>query len=161
METMTRTLYKTVYLPKRTFAYIRHVGPYQGDEALFARLFDQVVEFLMARDLLLPEAECISMYHDNPETVPEKDQRISVGFTVPDGSKGNDEIQIMEIPAGKYFLASFDIKAEEYAWAWDEFMSELERQKLRMGSIAYESYKNDPKTHPEKKHIVDLCVSVF
>ena len=161
METIVASKFKTVKLPKRTFAYIRNVGPYQGNQELFAHLFGQVVQYLMPRNLLIPGEECISMYHDNPDRVPESEQRISVGFTVPEGTKGEGAIQVMEIPAGKFFVGSFEIRAEEYGQAWDEFMSELMEEGLIMGNIAYESYKNDPKTHPENKHIVEICVSVF
>ena len=161
METKTRATFKTVELPKRTFAHVRNVGPYQGDAQLFARLFNEVTTWLMPKNLLLPTSECISMYHDDPETVPVEQQRISVGFTVPQGTEGEGNIQIMEVPASKYFIGSFEILPHEYGQAWGEVMEEIGKNKLSIGGPMYESYKNDPKTHPEGKHLVDICVSVL
>ena len=161
METKTLATFKTVDLPKRTLAYVRNVGPYQGDTKLFEKLFNEVSSWLMSKDLLIPHAECISIYHDDLETVPVEKQRISVGFTVPEGTIGEGNIKIMEIPAGKFFTGTFEIFPNEYGMAWEELMTELYKSNLKLGEFMYESYKNDPNEHPEGKHITDICVSVL
>lgn len=161
METKTMASFRTIDLPKRFFAYIRHVGPYQGNTQLFERLFRTVTAWLMSKNLLLPEAECLSMYHDDPETIPEKNQRISVGFTVPEGTVGEGDIHIMAIPAGKYLVGSFEIEPDEYGWAWSQVQKEIERNEYIPGQIMYESYKNDPREHPKGKHLVDIVHAVY
>ena len=161
MDTKIAATFKIVELPERTFAFIRNVGPYQGNTELFGRLFNEVVGWMTPKNLMLPTSECLSMYHDDPETVPAAEQRISVGFTVPEGTKGEGNIQIMKIPAGKFFIGSFEIFANEYGQAWEEVMKYVAENKLNVGGPMYESYKNDPKTHPEGKHVVDICVAVL
>lgn len=161
MLTKTKASFKTEHLPKRSFAYIRNVGPYMGDSKLFQRLFNEVIAWLEGKNLLLPTAECISMYHDDPQTVPQAQQRISVGFTVPEGTEGEGNIEVMEIPEGKFFIGSFEILPDEYGEAWGELMQKMTEKKLIVGGPMYESYKNDPKNHPEGKHLVDICTAVL
>ena len=132
-----------------------------GDSKLFERLFNKVVAWLTAKRLFQTTAECISIYHDDPESVPIEEQRISVGFTVVEGAEGDGDIQIMDIPAGKYFIGSFEILPSEYGQAWLEVMSELNKNRLTISGVMYESYKNDPNIHPEGRHIVDICTAVI
>jgi AraC family transcriptional regulator len=155
---------KIVEFPKRKLAYVRHVGPFMGNEELFENLFKEVMEWAGPEGhMTIPDMEAISIYHDDPETVPQGKQRISVGFTVPisiEHATGN--IQIMEIPAGKYALGHFSIKPNEYGEAWEEMMHFIAEENLSMADgPMYESYKNDPRTHPEGLHLVDICVALM
>ena len=161
METKLAVKFKTVELPNRTLAYIRNVGPYMGDSKLFERLFNEVIGWLTPKQLLLPASECMSMYHDDPESVPVDQQRISVGFTVPEGTQEEGNIKIMEIPAGKFIVGEFEILPNEYGQAWGEVMKQLNENNLTVAGVMYESYKNEPKQHPEGRHVVDICVAVL
>ena len=59
-------------IPEMHVAYVRHIGPYKGDPALFERLFTKLFMWAGARDLLhIPEAKVMSVYHDNPEVTDE------------------------------------------------------------------------------------------
>lgn len=150
-------------IAQRTFAFVRNVGPYQGDAALFERLFGIVGTWAGAKGLLTsPKTESLSLYHDDPFNVPAAEQRISVGFTVPEETSPEGEIQIMEIPEGRYVVGSFEILPNEYGDAWTEVMSFVEDEGLlpQVNEFMYESYKNDPHTHPEGKHLVDICVGL-
>ena len=160
MITKIASTFKIVELPKRTFAYVRNVGPYKGDTELFGRLFNKVINWMKPKGLLLPTSECISIYHDDPDTVPVNEQRISVGFTVPENTVGEGDIKIMEIPKGKFIVGSFEILPQEYGDAWKELYSYIVENNLTPDKIMYESYKNDPHEHPEGKHLVDICVGL-
>ena len=53
-------------------AYVRHIGPYKGDEKLFENLFGKLMKWAGPRGLLrFPETKCLSVYHDNPEVTDE------------------------------------------------------------------------------------------
>ncbi len=160
--TTTTSSFKIVELPKRQLAYVRHVGPYQGDSELFGRLFNQVMGWAGPKGLLQnSNMEVLSMYHDDPESVPPEQQRISVGITVPEGTEVDGDIHLMELPAAKYAVGSFELLPDGYKDAWNEMMQYLQREQLQPSGVAlYESYKNDPKTHPEGKHLVDICISL-
>lgn len=160
MKTMTAT-FKSVKYPERTFAYVRHMGPYMGDTALFASLFEQVTTWMKKKDLFMPDTEAISIYHDDPKHVPVDQQRISVGFTVPIEAEGAGDVRLMKIPTGKFAVGSFVIDANEYADAWEAMMEYMKENNLMfLNGLMYESYKNDPSKHPQGKHLVDICVAI-
>ena len=160
MITQITSTFKTVEFPKKTLAFVRNIGPYKGDTKLFERLFNRVIGWMQPKGLLQPNAECITIYHDDPEKVSEEKHRISVGFTVPEGTVGEKDIRIMEIPAGRYAVGSFEILPDEYGMAWEELYKYLGENNLIPGRMMYESYMNDPREHPEGKHMVDICVAI-
>ncbi|MGW9685752.1 AraC family transcriptional regulator [Flagellimonas sp. 2504JD1-5] len=147
--------------PERTLAYITHIGPYKGDTELFGRLFTKALEWIKSQGLAAnPEMETITVYHDS-EMVPVDQQRISVGYTIPEAYEPTDDIKMMTLPKGKYLVGSFEILPTEYESAWLEMYDYLKEEHLNMAEGAmYESYKNDPTQHPEGKHIVDICLAL-
>ena len=150
--------FKIASLPARQFAYARNVGPYMGNAALFGRLFQQVSAFLQPKGLLGPAAEAMTIYHDNPAEVPPAEHRISVGFTIPEAIPADGGIQVMEIPAGDYLIASFEIHMHQYPAAWGAFRQYIVDQGVELsGEFLYEVYRNDPGTHPAGKQLVDIC----
>ena len=68
----------------------------------------------------------------------------------------------MAIPGGKFAVASFEIAGDEFEDAWNMLMggwmpaSGYQPDDRR----CYEIMHNNPKEHPEGKHIVDICVPV-
>lgn len=153
---------KMIKFPKRTLACIQNIGPYKGDSKLFGKLFNKVLDWAGPKGLLTdPGIEAISVYHDDPDRVPEAKQRISVGFTVPADTKVDGDIKLLEIPASEYVIGSFEILPNEYENAWKEVYDFIQKEQLKPDKgVMYESYKNDPHTHPEGKHLVDICVAV-
>ena len=154
------TIVKKTKLPKRSFAHVNNIGPYQGDTALFERLFNKVMDWASSKNLLTEMTESISIYHDDPEAVPAENQRISVGFTVPEGTVSEGEILLTELPESEFVVGSFEINADEYGEAWEQMMNYINEQGLIPTGLMYESYKNDPREHPEGKHIVDICIAI-
>lgn len=150
-------------LPAKHLAYVRHVGPYAGNEALFNALTGKVMAWANPRGLFKPEeTEFISMYHDDPGITDQDKLRISVGITVPAGTNGNGEINLLEIPAGSYVCAVFEIDVTEYAAAWDAVCGQWLPQSGWQPSDApcYEVNLNDPKQHPQGKHQVEIRMGV-
>ncbi len=150
-------------MPERAVAYLRHVGPYAGDHALFERLFSEFFHWAMPRGLFQPpQTETVTIYHDNPEITDEDKLRISVGITVAHGTPTSGEIGSLELPAGKYVCARFEIDPAEYGAAWQTVFGQWLPQsgwQLADGPC-YECYLNDPKTHPLGKHVVEIRVPV-
>ncbi len=145
------------------FAYLRHIGPYAGNEQLFGGLFGKVFNWAGPRGLIrFPETKSICIYHDNPDLTEEDKLRISVGITVPPDTPVDGEIGKMLIPGGKYAVAHFEIDPIDYGRAWDMvygvWMPESGYQPD--DRPCFEMYMNDPKQHPEHKHIVDIYAPV-
>ncbi len=152
--------FSKVKLPLRKLAYVRHVGPYKGDSELFERLFNQVSRWINSKGLMRPNSEAITVYHDDPALTPESEERISVGFTVPLDTQPDGEIQVMELPQVEYAVGSFEILPEEYPDAWNKIFDFMRENNLKFTHPMYESCKNDPRAHPEGKHIIDICVAL-
>ncbi|WP_420322011.1 AraC family transcriptional regulator [Flagellimonas sp.] len=161
METTTVQKVEIQEFPERTLAHITLIGPYKGDTELFGRLFTKALDWIQSQGLATnPEMETITVYHDS-EMVPVDQQRISVGYTVPESHTPTDEIKMMTLPKGRYLVGSFEILPAEYETAWLEMFDFIKEERLNIAEgPMYESYKNDPTQHPEGKHIVDICLAL-
>lgn len=150
-------------LPAMTVAYVRHIGPYQGDSALFGHLFNKLMTWAGPRELLrFPETQALAVYYDDPEITSDEKLRVDVCITVPDETPVEGEIGKMVVPGGKYAVAHFELTDQEYGAAWNLIYGEWLPQSGYQPDDrpAYELYLNNAEEHPEHKHIVDICVPV-
>jgi AraC family transcriptional regulator len=150
-------------MPEMNVAYVRHIGPYKGDTELFGRLFNTLFKWAGARDLLrFPETRVLAVYHDNPDVTDESRLRTSVCITVPEDTQVEGEVGMMKIPGGKYAVGHFEIDETEFEAAWNAlyggWLPDSGYQPDDRPS--FEMCLNDPKEHPQHKHIVDICVPV-
>lgn len=150
-------------MPELHVAYVRHTGPYKGDAKLFAGLFGKLMEWAGPRGLLrFPETMVLSVYHDDPEITEEDKLRTSACITVPEDTRVEREIGKMTVPGGKYAVGRFELDPDEYEEAWNMLYGDwLPESGYQLDDRpCFEIYQNDPKEHPENKHIVDICVPV-
>ena len=150
-------------MPELNVAYIRHIGPYKGDQELFSRLFNKLMSWAGPRGLLrFPETKVMALYHDNPDITDESQLRTDACITVPEDTQVDGEIGKANIPAGKYAVAHFEITPDQYQDAWNAVYGGWlpESGYQPEDGPCYELYLNDPKEHPEGKHIVDICIPV-
>ena len=163
MSTVQAKSIEVKNLPAKTLGYVRHVGPYAGDEKLFNRLSNTVMSWAGPRGLYKPgETEFVSIYHDDPAITDPDKLRISVGLTVPASTTSSGEISLMEIPSSPYVCALFEIDVSEYAAAWNVVCGEwLPQSGWQPGDApCYEVNLNDPKQHPQGKHIVEIRMAL-
>jgi AraC family transcriptional regulator len=150
-------------MPELTVAYVRHIGPYKGDTELFGNLFGKLMKWAGPRGLLrFPETRVLAVYHDHPDITEEAKLRTSACITVPEDTQVEGEIGKMTIPGGKYALARFEIGSDEFEEAWNAvYAGWLPESGYQPDDRpCYEVYYNDHREHPEKKHVLDICVSV-
>lgn len=150
-------------MPAMHVAYVRHIGPYQGDVELFGRLFNKLCSWAGPRNLLrFPETKMLCIYYDNPDVTDKARLRTDVCITVPPDISVDGEIGKMTVPAGKYAIAHFEINPDQYQDAWDTVYGGWlpESGYQPEDGPCYELYLGDPKTHPEGKHIVAICMPV-
>lgn len=108
-------------LPEMTVAYVRHVGPYQGDAKLFEGLWGSLMSWAGPRKLVnFPETQALIVYHDDPEITEKQKLRLSVCLSVPPDTQVEGAVGKMTIPGGRYALARFNLTPEQYgdAWQW-------------------------------------------
>lgn len=150
-------------LSKKTVAYVRHIGPYQGDSALFDALFQRLFRWAGPRGLLCgPDSQIMAVYYDNPEITAAEKLRTDVAVTVPEDTKVDGDVGKTTLPGGKYALARFELKSDEYAQAWDALYGVwLPESGFQPDDRpCFELYHNDPREHPEGRCIVDICIPV-
>ena len=150
-------------MPEMHVAYVRHIGPYKGDEQLFATLFNKLMTWAGPRGLLqFPETKVLAVYHDDPDITDESRLRTDACITVPEDTAVDGEIGKTAIPGGKYAIAHFEINPDQYEDAWNAvFAGWLPSSGYQPAdSPCFELFHGGPDEHPEGKHVVDICVPI-
>lgn len=163
MDEKLKTTIEVKELPEMHLAYIRHIGPYKGNPELFQSLFGKLFKWAGPRGLFkFPDFKTLCVYHDNPDITDDDKLRLSCCITVPPNTPVDGEIGSMVIPKGNYAVAHFEILSHQYGEAWNIVCGEWLPQSGYQPDdrLAFEINLNDPSKHPERIHIVDICVPV-
>lgn len=105
-------------LPAIEVVYLSHVGPFMGDSALFARLFDSLEKWTDARSLLNEHSHRIVIGHDDPKVTDPSRLRISAALPIPPGTQAEGEFGITTLQAGRYAVARFQLATSHIPKAW-------------------------------------------
>ena len=147
-------------LPKMTVAYIRHIGPYQGDDKLFESIWNRLFSWAGPRGLIGgQDFKSLVIYHDDPNVTNDDKLRMSVCITVPPETKTDGEIGKMEIEAAKYVVARFELTAQDFQEAWEWVYGQWFPTSGYQpdDKPCFEMYPEEPK---DGKFTVDICVPV-
>jgi AraC family transcriptional regulator len=150
------------HMAPATLAYLRHIGPYKGDTALFRRLFEKLFAWARPRGLMGPDTRYLSLFQDNPNLTPEAKQRMEVALTVPAGTAPGGEIGIQTLESGLYATARVYVPIEDYAEQWNRLVADwLPGSGYQPDHRpAMEFYLNNPDTDPEGRYHVEICLPV-
>ncbi len=146
-------------MPEIHVAYVRHMGNYSE----VGNAFEKLMRWAGPRGLLdKPDAKILAVYHDDPGITEESKLRTSVCITIPEGMKTEGEVGTLKITGGKYACGRFEITDEEFSGAWNSMMGEWlpESGYVCEDNPPFELYHNNYEEHPEKKHILDICIPV-
>jgi AraC family transcriptional regulator len=147
-------------LPKMTVAYIRHIGPYQGNDKLFEKLWNKLFSWAGPRNLIGgPDFKSLIIYHDDPNVTVEDKLRLSVCITVPPSTKVDGEVGKMELESAKYVIARFVVDATQFGEAWQWLYGQWFPSSGYQpdDKPCFEMYPEEPK---DGKFTVDICVPV-
>ena len=148
-------------LPKMTVAYVRNIGPWNGDQKLYQNLRNKLFSWAGARGLIGgKDFKYLILYHDDPNVVLTDDKlRMSLCVTVPPETNVEGEIGKMEIEAAKYAVARFELTPQDFQKAWDWLYGQwLPNSGYQPDAKPYfETYPEEPKND---KFIVDFCIPV-
>ncbi len=150
-------------MPEMEVAYVRYIGPYKGDTDLFDGLFSRLFKWAIPRGLhKSAETKILSVYHDDPGITDDENLRVSVCITIPPGTNVDGEMGKMIVPGGTFAVGHFKLNGDQFEEAWTTLMAGWlpESGYQPDNGFCYELCLNDPKGHPEQKHIVDICVPV-
>ncbi|MBE7129843.1 AraC family transcriptional regulator [Bacillus mycoides] len=149
---------------KVNVAYIRHVGTYKDLAIDFPKMIEKLFHYASEQNYhAFEDTKVLTIYHDHHEFTEDYHLRTSLCITILDEVvEGNSDIGLMTIPSGKYAVGHFEIFQEEYKGAWDFLYGEwLPNSGYKpRDSYPFEVYRNDPRQHPENKHIVDIYVPI-
>jgi len=150
-------------LPETTVAYIRHIGPFVGQQATWASLFQQLNQWAASRNLLkCPGTDYFTVFRDDVSITEFSKFKCDLSISVPAGTKAEGVVGVSTISVGQYAVAQFEIDANEYQHAWELVYSHwLPNSGFQpSGDFCFERYLNDPNMHPTKKHILEVCIPV-
>lgn len=145
-------------MPEMKAVYCRHIGPFH----LIGEAYEKVARWAVPRGLYVPNvSKTATVTHDDP-TVTDLDKiRQSACIIVTEDVKVEGEIGKMVIPGGKYVVGHFELGMGEFQQAWNTMCHWFTESGYQQGDgCPYELYHNDFTTHPEKKHIVDICIPI-
>jgi len=144
-------------LPELNVACVRHVGPYTEIGGAVEKIFAWAGQKGLIR---FPGTQVLAVYYEDPKTVDASELRSDACLTVPEGTPVDGDVKTMKIPGGKFAVAHVEIDPSEYGAAWNQLIGEWmpgNGYRPDEGRLCYELYLNDPKQHPENKHVVDVC----
>jgi AraC family transcriptional regulator len=148
-------------LPEMTVAYIRNIGPYNGDHVQYQKNRQKLFLWAAARGLMGgKDFRYLILYHDNPQVALSENLRMSLCITVPPETKVDGEIGKMSIGAATYAVGRFELTSADFQKAWDWMYGTW---------FPGSGYQPDDKpyfeTYPEEprgdRFIVDFCIPVI
>lgn len=151
---------EVVELQKMTVAYVRYMGPYKGNSQVFQDLWAKICNWAGPRGLMQqPNMQFMAVYHDDPNITSEDKLRVSICITIPSDTKVDGEIGKMDIEAGKYVKARFEIGEKEFQAAWDWVYGNWFPNSgyQPADGPCFELYPFPPENG---KFVIDICVPV-
>ena len=150
-------------LEERSVAFISFTGNYLGNAQVFADLFNKLYSWAEPKKLIGPNTIFSSAYYDDPQVTPPDQLKLDVCMSVPEGTAVDGKIQKQVLPGGEYAVMHTELSGpEEYGPAWSAIVGWIEKSdyEVDLSRPSYEIYLNNPEEHPEKHHILDICMSV-
>jgi AraC family transcriptional regulator len=144
-------------------AYIRHVGPYKGNDQLFGSLLETLCRHAGPRGLIGANSRFFACYHDDPDVTDPDKLRLSICLSAPEDWQADGPLGKMNIEAGTYAVAHFETTdTADYERFWQAIYGAWlpESGYQPDDKMCFEEYLNDPKQDPEGRHIFNICVPV-
>lgn len=144
-------------LDEKQVIYARHRGAYNEIGEAFQRL----MQWAYPRGLVKEQPAFGAAYLDDPAITPVENLQSDAFLVVNEEVKVEGGIGKYTIPGGKYAVGRFEIGMDEFAAAWLSMCKLIaDRGFVPVDGYHYEMYLNNFDEHPEKKHIVDICIPV-
>jgi len=145
-------------MPEMNVIYCRHTGAFDQ----IYKAYEKLARWAIPRNLYDPlHTKTVSVTHDDPSITELDKVRQSACIVVDQDVKVEGEIGKMIIAGGKYAVGRFELNNHEFQKAWNTMCMWFTESGYQQGDgNTYELYHNNYELHPEKKHIVDICIPV-
>ncbi|WP_203073072.1 AraC family transcriptional regulator [Falsiroseomonas ponticola] len=134
--------------------------PHRGKYEAIGPVYDRLMAWAGPRGLITPEARFIALYHDDPQSVPEKDLRSDAGMTVPPGVEATEGVRIIELPptrvAALVFKGPYAELEGAYTWLYREWLPNSGEEPG--DQPAREDYLNDPRSLPPAEWLTAVLI---
>ena len=150
-------------LDEREVAFVSYVGNYMGNTKVFKDLFGKLCGWAGSKGLMSKGSVLLSSYQDDPQVTPPDDLRLEVCMGISSDTQVEGDIKKKTLPGGKYAVMRSELTGpEEYGPAWLSIVDWIKDNgyEIDMNRPSYEIYHNCPEEHPEKHHILDICMSI-
>ncbi len=157
-ETMNVTV-KT--LPGYHLAYMRNVGPY-GPAGGISTLWQRLQRWAAPRDLWTTDRICLGISHDNPAVTDPDKCRYDAGIVVPPDFAADAQVNLTDVPGGKFATLEFTGGAAEIGAAWDTLFGRWLPQSGYQpgGQPCFELYQGEPMDPKTGAFRCTLCLGV-
>lgn len=145
-------------MPEMKAVYVRHIGAFNQIGEAYGKLF----KWAYPRGLYTPNvSKSATVVHDDPSVSEIEKVRSSACIIIEEDVKVDGEIGKLTIPGGQYAVGRFELGFSDFEKAWNSMCHWFTESGYQQGDgCTYELYHNDYTTHPEQKHIVDICIPV-
>ena len=145
-------------------AYVEYRGDFENNPEIYDVQLDKLLKWAIPAGLwdFPGQTKLIVLYPDDPHSTPKIEQRMLMAITVPENVVIPSKYKEMTIPGGKYAVGRFVISSEEFGSAWGYMYGRFIPGSgfYPSGGMGFEIKLNDSDKHPEKKHVVDICIPV-
>jgi AraC family transcriptional regulator len=137
---------------------VRHLGPYPGIGAAFARLEAAAAE----AGLLEPASVLIAIYLDNPRTTPAPELRSEAGFIIGPTVPAPPGLSLTSLPGGRYLYHRHEGSYAGLSAAWAHLRERglHEHNVARREGPSYELYPNNPGNAATSDLVTDIYIPV-
>jgi len=143
-------------IPTRKVACIRKSGPYTQLGGAFEKLMGWARTQMDITDELR-----LTWYHDNPKLTDIEVVEWSACVTLSDEVDTNSDIQLAEIPGGKYAVGRFQISSKDFSSAWESMsLWMVENGYHNCDSAPFEIYHSSKEEHHNDQFDVEICMPI-
>jgi AraC family transcriptional regulator len=142
-------------------AYVRNLSIHKHDSETFGKMFEQLFSWAMPRKLInFPETKALTVYRSIADS--SGVLQADVCITVPETVTGEGLIGTTHISGGLYAIFHKEAPMSECFQTWkhiyDVWFEENGYQPDNRNFFLH--HLNDPKTHPQNFHIIDIYIPI-
>jgi AraC family transcriptional regulator len=142
--------------PALRLAALPHRGPY----GQIGTVFDRLMAWAGARNLIGPQTRFLGLYHDDPITVAEGDLRADACLTVPPGVAASEGVRLLDLPASRVavlvFKGPYAELEDAYRWLYRDWLPASGEEPA--DQPPREDYLNDCRTLPPAEWLTAIMV---
>ena len=151
-------------LTERNVAFVSFTGNFIGNAEVFNNLFQKLCRWAGPKGFLAGIPSFSAAYQNDVDKISAEEMTVEVCLEVPEGTEPDTGIDIKRVPGGTYVCMNVELTGtEEYKEAWKKALDWVQANKYEvdLSRPSYELYLNNPEEHPQKHHLLDICISIL